>query len=302
MGKMIVKHNVAIRAAYRMSLNEQRMMLMCIAQIKRNESNSRAFTVSHSDFCEQFDTSGAYKDMKDAARRLQQRIITINDAIVDEDGTRWEGGCISLLSAQYWSEGQGKIQLRFAPEFMPYLEHLSKNFTKYMLSDVKKMSSAYAIHFYEIFKCQYEQQKTNAKEPSITMEVGEIRMMFDIEKKYKAHKDFKKRVIDHAIEEINKYSPLLVEYTQIKNGRSIHAYVFTISRKAESFALKPTKNRNAVKEATQRIKEAVKTGFCVTLLGKEVLEINGSIVSYKNNTAANLYAALVEADCHFEVC
>jgi len=299
MGKQIVKHNAAIKAAYRLTLDEQRLMMLCITKVRRDSKNPRRFTIRHDEYCEEFKTSYAYRNMRDAAMRLQQRIIKIGEAVID--GKKYDGGAINVLSRQMWQENEGEIMLDFSEFFMPFLEALSKDFTRFGLKDITSMKSIYSIRIYELVKMSYEQQKTNKSQASLTLEINEMRRMFELENKYKAIKDFKKRVVDVAVAEINEYSPLLIEYKQIKKGRRIHALKFNISRKKESYSLQPTKNKKEVQKAMTELKEALGMGLDVRLLGKDVREINGAVVSFKNNTSMNLYSALVDSDCVFEV-
>ena len=48
---------------------------------------------------------------------------------------------------------------------------------------------------------------------------------------YKAMCDFKKRVLDLAVNEINEKTDLTVSYTQEKKGRLIHGFKFTVRTK-----------------------------------------------------------------------
>ena len=298
MDKQIVKHNAAIKAAYRLTLDEQRLMMLCITKVRRDSKNPRRFTIRHDEYCEEFKTSYAYRNMRDAAMRLQQRIIKIGETVID--GKKYEGGAINVLSRQMWQEHEGEIMLDFSEFFMPYLESLHRDFTRFGLKDIASMKSIYSIRIYELVKMAYEQQKSN-RDQAITIEVSEIRRMFELEGKYKAHKDFKKYVVDKAVAEINAYSPLLIEYEQIKKGRRIHALKFNIKRKKEPYSLKPSKDKKAVAKAMTELKKALGMGLDVRLLGREVKEVNGAVVSFKCGTAMNLYSALVEADCVFEV-
>jgi plasmid replication initiation protein len=296
--KLVVKHNAAIKAAYRLSLDEQRLMILCITKVMRSASNNRQFSLCHAEYCKEFNTSYAYRNMRDAARRLQQRIIEINEE-VEINNKVYSGGSINVLSAQYWQESEGEILLEFSENFMPYLQTLSKNFTKYGLADVAGMKSTYSIRFYELLKMRYEQQKTTSNKPCFTLEVDEIRSMFKLKGKYKAHKDLRKYVIDKAISEINSLSPLSIEVEQVKKGRRIHAIKFFISKKATSLELKNTKNKRAIEKAIAGLKEAFTQKRDITLLGKKVIDINGSIISFDNNTSSNIYMALVESDARF---
>ena len=48
---------------------------------------------------------------------------------------------------------------------------------------------------------------------------------------YKAMNDFKKRVLDLAVNEINEKTDLTVSYTQEKRGRTITGFKFTVRTK-----------------------------------------------------------------------
>ena len=55
-------------------------------------------------------------------------------------------------------------------------------------------------------------------------------------KKYPLFADFKKRVIDTAIDQINEYSPLNVTYEQKKTGRKVTSVIFSFKEKAKSIS------------------------------------------------------------------
>lgn len=301
--QIIVKHNAAIRATYSLSLVEMRMMFLCIAQVRRDGTfRNRRFRIRQDAYCEVFGTSqgDSYGKMRDAAHRLQQRIITINERVVIDD-VEYDGGSINVLSAQFWQEGEGEILLEFSERFMPYLEKLSGNFTKFVMRDIAAMKSVYSMRFYEMMRMTYEQQKTNSEKPHLLLEVAEIRKMFEIETKYKMHKDFKRRVIDVAVKEINELSPLTISYEQKKKGRRIDAYQFFIEKKASKFELKTTASKQKVEKAISAIKGAIEQQKSVSIFGHKIIDINGAIVSFDNDKSGSIYDLLVESDCIFDI-
>jgi plasmid replication initiation protein len=104
---------------------------------------------------------------------------------------------------------------------------LSREFTKYALSDIAGMSSSYAIRIYELL-VQY--RSIGRREIS----VDSLRIMLELGKKYPLFADFKKRVIDTAIDQINEYSPLKVTYEQKKTGRKVTHILFSFKEKSKS--------------------------------------------------------------------
>ncbi len=289
MDKQIVKHNAAIKASYKLTLDEQRLMMLCITKVRRDSSaNPRRFTVRHDEYCNEFNTSFAYKNMRDAAHRLQQRIIKVGRTEID--GTVYDGGSISVLDAQFWQDGEGEILLEFGVRFMPYLQSLKDNFTRFGLHDIAVMKSIYSIRIYELVKMSYEQQKTNKAQAFLLIEVTEIRKMFELEDKYKLHFDFRKRVLDIAVKEINEFSPLHVEYEQQKKGRRIHAIKFLIKVKSTVKNIKSgSLAEKKIQEACDDIRKAFASGKSIKINGNKVVDIADNIVSFESG-AGNLFA------------
>lgn len=64
----------------------------------------------------------------------------------------------------------------------------------------------------------------------IEFTVSELREYFKTGTKYSAYKDFKKRCIVQAIEEINKTGSMIVEeFKEVKKGRSINSIIFIVN-------------------------------------------------------------------------
>ena len=301
---LVINHNALDRAIYSMSPIELKLMHYCITKVRRDggyAKTNRLFEIRHEDFAGLIGRDNCYSSMKAAVKRLQQQIVTINEPITDADGVTHAGGAINVLSAQYWAENEGYIKLEFSDRFMPYLTKLAGDYNKLFFEEIGRMKSSHSIKLYKLIRNQYNINKKYGNNDALIVEVDDLRTEFELKNKYKLHSNFRKFVIEQAIDEINQLSPLLVEYRQLKKGRRIHAYEFKIRAKSESFSLQPTKNKNAVQKAMNELKKALSMGLDVRLLGQEVREINGAIVSFKNNTSMNLYNALIEADCVFEV-
>ena len=111
-----------------------------------------------------------------------------------------------------------------------YLIGLTKNFTQYELYNIMALKSKYAIRLFELFK-SYSWQ--NKKE----FDIEELKELLDATK-YKKFNDFKKRVIEPSLKEINEFTELNISYNTINPGRKIIAVRFIIEHKetSESYA------------------------------------------------------------------
>ena len=223
----VVKSNKVVEASYMLSLAEQRVLLCCIAQIDSTAvlTESYRFEVTAtgiSDLVGIENRSSMYRDLKIASEKLYERSVIIDDPEpnnpkITQRKTRW-------ISSIDYMPGEGKVVLCFAVDIIPYLSQLSREFTQYKLAHVASFESVYSIRLYELLV-----QWISIGQREI--EVDWFKRQFQVDDKYSRVVDLKKRVIDPAIKEINKYSNFWVRYEQRKTGRTITHFNFEFGLK-----------------------------------------------------------------------
>lgn len=238
----VYKSNALVEASYRLSVYEQRIILACIAQVRRDQplTDQQLYTVSAQQVADMTGTQlgTAYQHLKTASERLFRREVTLHEAPNGQGGTkvrltRW-------VQEVVYQKDQGTVALRFSQPMVPYLSQLTEQFTRYALADVARMDSAHAIRLYELL-CQWR----DAGEREVSIEW--LRDAFQLEGKYPAIKDFKRRVIEPAVEQINEHSPLWVKWDQRKTGRRVSHLTFTFGEKAPEKPQKPRKGKTKAK-------------------------------------------------------
>jgi plasmid replication initiation protein len=219
----VVKANQLVEASYKLTLGEQRLILNYIAQIDSVGTLKKQdeFVIHVKDYAEQFniDRKNAYSQVREIANTLYERSVilkSINNGNYIK--TRW-------ISSIEYSESEGRITVGFAPKIIPYLSNLKKNFTQYKLEHITKMSSVYAIRTYELLV----QWGSKGKR---TIEIEAFRACLGIpDSDYPRMFDFKKRVLDVAIDQINRHSNLKVDIDQKKTGRKVSHLLFSFTYK-----------------------------------------------------------------------
>ncbi len=217
--ELVVKSNHVIEASYRLTLSEQRLVLLCVQQIKKGQEISAGskFDISASDFADMFEISvdRAYSELQLVADKLYERSVTIQHPDPDKPNiaatkTRW-------VSAIDYIPNEGRVSIYFAVKMVPYISMLEGGFTRYNLQNISEMVSVYGIRFYEFFKCWLFGSTKNTKKIAL----GELKEKLELTGKYSSIKDFKLYVLDKALEDINKCSDLGAKYKTIKTGRKI---------------------------------------------------------------------------------
>jgi len=227
---MVYKSNALVEAAYRLSVQEQRIILACIGQVRRDEqvTDEVLYSVTAADLANLsgMAVSDTYKELKEAALRLKRREVRLTQE-PNGKGKKPKVMITGWVQTIFYIEGEGRVELRFTKDMLPYLTDLQREFTRYALSDVAKMTSAHGIRLYELL----------AQWPDGHREVAlnDLRRWLQLEDRYPSIKDFKLRVLDPAVAQINEHSPLAVTWEQRKTGRKVTHLTFTFGPK------KPTK-------------------------------------------------------------
>ena len=223
----VYKSNSLVEAAYRLTVVEQRLVLACISQVPRGQpiTDQVMYSVTALDIAELSDTDpkSSYRELQEAALRLKRREVRIER---ETNGNRKRKKvliCGWVQTIEY-VEAEGRVNLRFNKDMLPYLTELSAQFTKYRLAAVAKMNSAHAIRFYELLS---QWRDVGKREVAVAW----LREIFMLGDKYPAIKDFKKWVIDAAVAQINEHSDLIVSYEQRKSGRIVSHLIFTFAPK-----------------------------------------------------------------------
>jgi plasmid replication initiation protein len=246
----VYKANEVIEAGYRLSLNEQRVILACIGQVDSAKEllETDEFELSAKDFARWFSVSDdrAYHALIDVTDTLFNRQVTIDQPYPDRKRVkkikmRW-------ISSIKYLDDDGKLVLRFAQDMLPYLGQLKKEFTKYKLEHIGKMTSVYAIRLYELLM---QWHSTGKREVAIDW----LKRQFEIEDDYERMFDFKARVLDPAVADINTHSNLQVSWAQRKTGRRVTHLIFTFGEKSGS----PTAAKEARSATEPRIDGVAKS-------------------------------------------
>jgi len=244
--ELVVKSNRLIEASYRLGLNEQRIILYAICRCREEQKGlfpDLPVTITADSFVKQFpsvDKSNVYGQLKEAMNALYSRSVTIHDtdpatkkARVRE--TRW-------LSEKAYIDGAGHIQIVFTPEVIKYITRLEVEFTSYQLEKVSHMTSAHGVRIYELLA----QHKDIGNR---TLNLAWLRETLQLEPgEYKLTADFIKRIIEPAVDQINKHSDITVSYKPMKTGRAITDFAFKIKDKDRKQKATGTPNDQAIRE------------------------------------------------------
>lgn len=226
--ELIVKDNALINASYSLELTEQRIILLAILKARENKTpHNQELIVTAQSYITAFNVhrNTAYKTLKTACDNLFTRQFTYqrynSKGKVEQVKSRW-------VQSVVYAESDSYIKIKFADEVLPLITMLEKHFTSYELQQVASLKSIHAIRLYELL-IQY---RTVGK---LEISLSDLRLKLGIaDGKYPTMNNFKARVLDVGIQQINEHSDIIVKYEQVKTGRTIVGFKFSFKQKAKA--------------------------------------------------------------------
>ena len=234
---LVVKDNALINASYNLELTEQRLIMLAIINARESGQGITAdskLEIHASDYAKLFNVSidASYKALREAVNNLFNRQFSYTAEYKRTGKTgivrsRW-------VSRIFYVDDLALLEITFAPDVVPLVTRLEEHFTSYQAKQVAHLTSKYATRLYELLIAWREVGKV----PQI--EIGEFRNRLGLlDDEYTAMHNFKKRVLEPSIQQINEHTDINVTYEQHKKGRLISGFSFRLKQKQQPKIEKP---------------------------------------------------------------
>lgn len=223
---VISKSNKMIREARsNLTAMEQKIVYYLFSKIKPDDNELTEYTFEIKSFCQvcgiDYSNGGNYKYVKQVIKGLSDKSFWV----MSEDGT--ETLCRWIQKARL-NKGTGKGVMKLDEDIQKYALGLVKegNFTQFLMIYTLPMKSQYSRDLYELLKSrEFEINKYHKEYVSYDVAYLKKRLNADKDENgkelYKDYYDFERRVIKYAVDEINNYSDIWVNYVPVpmKTGK-----------------------------------------------------------------------------------
>ena len=228
-----MKDNALIEASHRLSEIEHRLILLAIVKARSltdniEELKNMDFVIHANEYMEHYkvDRSTAYENLK--------------KAVIGLHGAQWgfkylnkRGNKVVQLEhftkTATYIDSEETVIFSFSDAIIPLLVQHERSFTQYEIKQILGLKSAYSMRLYEFFMQQFDKVKRQGW-LEITLEDLRFRLGL-LPSEYERMGNFKSRVLDYSISEINKNTHLNVKYEQQEQGRVITGFRFEFSEK-----------------------------------------------------------------------
>ena len=194
-----------------------------------NDSLEFEFDIKHyCDICGlEYDSGTNYKRVKEDLLSLASKAVW---AKVYDDPDKET--IVRFIDKATVSQRSGKIQITLDKDIKPYITELyerykatGETYTQFALLYTLPMKSMYSIRLYELLKSW---ESNNEEHDGRYWEIDELQKLLGSD--YKRYQDFRRKVIEKAVEEINQFSDIYISWTPVKKGNrfeKIHFDIYT---------------------------------------------------------------------------
>lgn len=250
----IVLQNRLLNAISNLDLNERRLIMFLSPFVRKEvdkDPHQQTFIVRVKDFQDEYGikSKAYYQELENICNSLQHKTyefwnFSANKKYKSKVKVTW------ITKGDYKNK-QGEVHIDLHKDVIEMLTVFDKTnpFTKYERQMIIKLGCYGIILFELISSCLYQKDKSK------TYTIEYLREKFNCVDSYPIISEFKRNVLDKAIADIEKHTPIRITYTQNKKGRVVTEIVFSF--KDTSKTDKKLKDKTA-KEIQHNLEQVTK--------------------------------------------
>ena len=222
----VCQANKLIGGKQALKVNSAKLIRAAIMQVVYEDQELKPYVVKISELATLLNvpTSNIYRDIESITDDIIKNPVYIRS----EEGKSIKWIKIPWVSRCEYNSDVG-IAIKLNDELKPLLLNLKEQYTQYSLDNILAMKSVYAIRIFELLQEQIKEKVLPKNGKDIELSVQYIRECCACEKKYERFSQFKARVLDAAVKEINNKTLYRLEYSYIKTGKVVDKIVFHIN-------------------------------------------------------------------------
>lgn len=189
--------------------------ILCImlAQIEKEDTEFKYYELFVSTIEKRINRKLNRSSLKKASNELKNATVSVENRVI-----KW-------FEIFEYDSPSGVIKIKFNDQLKPYLLNLENEFTLGNLKSILKLNGYYSKRFYFLL-AQYLTMK------KFTYDLEKLQNLLSVsDSMKKSYSNFKLRVLDPAIKDINKYSNITIDFKENKISRSVVSIKFRIKPK-----------------------------------------------------------------------
>lgn len=214
-------HFITADGLSKMSLKARKLLYLTAAQCRQNDDQFYEYSISVKEFADimGIEKTHVYQEAYSITGELASAKLTY----LPDGGKRFKHIPVTA-SCEYTEDGRIKIELN--KRMTDFLLELRGSFTQPLLSDFMHMRSPYSMAVWHLMQREMHSKKPGTRRMEFYISLEELRKVTGCEQKLKQIGQFKERVLDKALREIDECCGVKINYENRKQGRTVIGFDF----------------------------------------------------------------------------
>lgn len=225
----VVQSYALINGKQSLKLNSAKLVRAAIMQLEKGDSGFKPYIITVKEISRMLNISASntYRDIDSITDDIIKNPVEIKQSLPNGK-EKWIK--VPWVSRCEYNSDIGLL-IRLNDDLAPLLLNLQEFMSQYPYEEIAEMRSVYSIRIFELLMSRIKTEKEKVQNCTIAITLQEIREACDCVDLYSEYSNLKLRVIDPAVEDINKNTSCLVTYRCLKAGRKVAALEFNIISK-----------------------------------------------------------------------
>lgn len=241
----VVHSNELIEAGYGHTIDEMRLLNLALTKIDSRKENPGIIDIYPEEFSEMFSLNdqNVWRNMKNAIDEIMSKPVKMYRH--DENGKEKVVQIAWLVESEYYSnqEGGTKLSIEFSPKVTPFLFELKDRFTSLNFEYASRLTTPFS---YRLYSWLMESKNLNKNKQGgtvcVELEINWMKERAGLKGEYERWVNFRDRVIQPAVDQINSKTDISVIWRPVKESRSVKSISFNYALEDATFA-KPIRPR-----------------------------------------------------------
>ncbi|MCR8747208.1 replication initiation protein [Romboutsia lituseburensis] len=214
---IVMKNNIIIKAKYNISTLENRIFLMLLYKLQKNNDDVIKCEISHEEF-----KTIIKKKQTSSIDSISNLLVNLRKQSIyfkDEEG--W--GEYGFLNGFKYIKSRKTFKIEASKEIHTYIRnYLDTGYTPINLAIFFGLINPNAQRFYDLLRLW------SGTKSIINYKVDDLKELLMIEGKYDRYNDFKRRIVVPAIKELNETGYFDIDFKENKVGRKVDSIDFIV--------------------------------------------------------------------------
>ena len=209
-----IENEFVLKAHYSLSATEQKLILYLASRINPQEDELFHKQIVPVKSLEKLFSSedtkrwgSVYSYLENICDRLLTQTIRFTQPVILNNEERIIKGGINWFQHILIVENKQKeksIEFMFSDMMKPFLLELNK-YVKLNTLEIMDLRGKYSVRMYQVFKAERERTRKHKPASNLGYELEELKSFLGVSGKYKTLPNFRRRVLEPMIEEINNF-------------------------------------------------------------------------------------------------